>query len=768
MKKDEIRVGGLYTARVSGRYVTVRVDTIRECGGYDQAVYDVTNLTTGRKATFRSAAKFRSGVVPGNGPQPLSYHGEEADPLRPESEVEASAELEGEQRSDPTPALTAEVQPADTNQQLGTATLATPTAGVANIANLITAARKGRAAGSPVAGMVPNAEQESILDAATADGLKVLVIGAGAGTGKTATLKMLEQVLQGTGQYTAFNASLVAESKTKFVKASCNTTHSLAFREVGKRYAHRLNSERVKSYQIARTLGIDALTLTLKGMGSPDPDTGKPTDKLKVLQPGFLAGQVIVAIRRFCQSADPRITSAHLKYIDGIESTTGTKGENNDKVRAYLLPFCEIAWADMVDTNGTLPFSHDVYVKIWQLGTGKDRPVIAADYILLDEYQDTAPVFVSILQQQTQALIILVGDDNQRIYEWRGAINAGDEFPDAERRLLGQSYRFGQIIADVANAVLATLDDPTDLVMRGNPSISSRVDTVAAPRCYLYRTNAGAISRVMTCVAASQRPALIGGKTYVEDMVRWMQAAIDLQAKRGTTHPELSCFESWAEVVEYSKTDEGDDLRLLVKLVDEFGAQKIRDALRDMPKEEDADCVISTAHKSKGREWESVKLGGDFPTINKMGDSDRRLLYVAATRAKLVLDISECPPFCGAQEGRNEGDLACNGRAVPGLEIAYTVPMPTTAEVVQVVQSLAAAAIPAALPTTAPANGTSNGKTGEDEYTWANMSDGWRVRGPRDASGKRVTVTRRNGSTSQVLLGKVTHKLGDLWFYEVG
>ena len=65
MKKDEIRVGGLYLAKVSGNVVTVRVDTIRISGPYfagggrEVTVYDVTNLSTGRKTTFRSAAKFR-------------------------------------------------------------------------------------------------------------------------------------------------------------------------------------------------------------------------------------------------------------------------------------------------------------------------------------------------------------------------------------------------------------------------------------------------------------------------------------------------------------------------------------------------------------------------------------------------------------------------------------------------------------------------------------------------------------------------------------
>ncbi len=64
MKAKEIVVGGKYVARISGKLTTVRVDQIRARGpigrvARETIVYDVTNLSTGRKTTFRSAAKFR-------------------------------------------------------------------------------------------------------------------------------------------------------------------------------------------------------------------------------------------------------------------------------------------------------------------------------------------------------------------------------------------------------------------------------------------------------------------------------------------------------------------------------------------------------------------------------------------------------------------------------------------------------------------------------------------------------------------------------------
>ena len=71
MKAKDIVLGGKYVAKVSGKLTTVRVDAIREVSHYagtsygsaskyrEQTVYDVTNLTTGRKTVFRSAAKFQ-------------------------------------------------------------------------------------------------------------------------------------------------------------------------------------------------------------------------------------------------------------------------------------------------------------------------------------------------------------------------------------------------------------------------------------------------------------------------------------------------------------------------------------------------------------------------------------------------------------------------------------------------------------------------------------------------------------------------------------
>jgi hypothetical protein len=567
--------------------------------------------------------------------------------------------------------------------------------------------------------MKPTIEQQAIIDAAK-QCPRVIVIAAGAGAGKTSTLKMLEDELKGRIQYTAFNSSLVSESKTKFRRAACNTTHSLAFRAVGRDYAHRLNGRRVKSEEVARMLGIVDMVVD-----TVDLATNEPT--VKTLQAGYLAGQVLVAIRRFCQSADAKVETKHFRHIAGIDAKPSTA--NNDRVKACLLPYAKAAWADMAATDGQMPFTHDVYVKVWQLG----RPVIAADYILLDEAQDTAEVMLDVLRQQDHAKLILVGDDNQSIYEWRGAVNAMAAFDGAPRKLLSQSFRFGQKIADVANAILATLEVPTDLVMRGLPSIASEVCVVEKPTCVLCRTNAGAVSMVLRAIGDGLRPHMVG---KVDDVVDFVRGAKLLQDNQPTRHQDLCCFASWKEVQAYAKTDEGEELKLMVKLIDEFGCGEIIDALDNMPKEQDADLVVSTAHKSKGREWDSVKLAGDFPTVDKMCDADRRLLYVAATRAKLALDVSDCPTF--GQKG-----------IVVEYSEAQDLPV--------------APATPAVTPSMTPTPETET-RQATACYTWARHDGAWAIRGPKGAEGA-VEVVRKDGSRSTKRIGKVLREMGDVAIY---
>ena len=57
MKKRDVKIKGVYTAKVSGTVVRVRIESESQYGGWD-----ATNLTTGRGVRIKTAARLREEV----------------------------------------------------------------------------------------------------------------------------------------------------------------------------------------------------------------------------------------------------------------------------------------------------------------------------------------------------------------------------------------------------------------------------------------------------------------------------------------------------------------------------------------------------------------------------------------------------------------------------------------------------------------------------------------------------------------------------------
>lgn len=485
-------------------------------------------------------------------------------------------------------------------------------------------------------GFTPTDEQQAAL-VIFARG-QSMVIEAGAGTGKTSTLRLLAASTPRPVQYVAFNKAIVTEAEASMpANVRCNTAHSLAYRAVGKTFAARLrSSRRMRSMDIARLLGIDPLVIPVNG-------------EARRLSPGFLAGLAMAAVGRFCQTADAAPGAAHVPYVDGIDVPVAGPGgterrgwANNREVARWIEPALRKAWADIAKPSGVLPFKHDHYLKLWQLS----GPTIPADVILFDEAQDANPTLAAVIAAQTHAQVVYVGDSQQAIYEWTGAVNALAGFAAEARAMLTSSFRFGPEIAGEANRVLSMIPGADlRLVGAGGPG---QVAPVSKPDVILCRTNAKAVEEALAARQAGRRPHVVGGGV---EILRFARAARDLMEGRRTEHPDLACFDTWLEVVEYVATDEqGGDLALGVNLVDKYGVEGIEAALANMPAETSADIVISTAHKAKGRQWGAVSLATDFPTgrNRKTGEpeipspAELRLLYVAVTRAQRALDVAGC------------------------------------------------------------------------------------------------------------------------------
>lgn len=478
--------------------------------------------------------------------------------------------------------------------------------------------------------MKPTDEQQAAIDVfATGDHL---ILEAGAGTGKTSTLKLLAEVTTDRGIYVAYNRSIADEAASKFPRnVQCRTAHSLAYRAVGHEFKDRLGGGFQPWWKVTKALGFDS------PLHAGD----------RVLSTITLARLTMEMVSNFCNSADAQLRLGHRPFVDGLV-TTGDDGEPVDfhpLLAEYLLPHAQRAWENLQDPSNVespVKFSHDHYLKMWQLAS----PRIDAEFILFDEAQDANPVIADIVHNQTEnTQVVAVGDRAQAIYGWRGAVDFMENgLPGAERRFLSQSWRFGQAVADNANLWLEQLDTP--LRLTGNPGITSAInDFIERPRAVLCRSNAGALQALLNAQAIDQKAHLVGGAT---DIGKFCDAVVELQTKGKTFHRDLIAFESWNEVVEYVKESKASagDLGTWVNILEKHGVETVRHAVKTMTPEDLAEVTISTAHKAKGREWDTVRISDDFaPPVDKetgepkpLSSADIMLRYVAVTRAKLELE----------------------------------------------------------------------------------------------------------------------------------
>ena len=473
----------------------------------------------------------------------------------------------------------------------------------------------------------PTPEQAEILEAFKTQ--EDLVIQAGAGTGKTKTLQFLGESGNRRGVYLAYNRAIADDAKGRFPSnVACSTAHSLAFRTVGRDYAARLNSPRMPARVVAERLRItEPLYLGLGG----------PVDEEKEIPEVQLARIVMETVSHFCNSASSQIGSGH------IRAPVGMAQKHWAQLAEVVVPLAEQVWLDLMNKNdGRFKFEHDHYLKIWALS----NPRIQCDFLMLDEAQDANPVLAAVVENQNHCQRVLVGDSNQAIYGWRGAIDAMEEWTGTQK-FLSQSFRFGPNLAGEANKWLTLLN--SELRLTGWEKLTTEVvdeesgtaSNMGKPDAVLCRTNAGAIAQAIQWIGKGYTPALVGGT----DVIRRLALAADsLKRGRRTEHPDLFMFKDWTEVQEYVKEDAGGgDLRVFVKMVDDYGTEMLIETVDNMADESKADIVISTAHRAKGREWKKVKVADDFRQPDEkhpMTKEDAMLAYVTVTRAKEMLDRS--------------------------------------------------------------------------------------------------------------------------------
>lgn len=524
---------------------------------------------------------------------------------------------------------------------------------------------------------------------------EVLLVKARAGTGKSFTLRAIAQrhtdlrIL-----YLAFNKPIQEAAQQSFPSnVKCVTTHALAYPFFGRKYRDAGKLGFVNPADV-----MDLLSL-------------EPTR----------AREVLYTVENFLRSDALEIGEQHVPA-----------GSPAGPHRAGTVQFARQVWASMKDIGGKLKMTHDGYFKLFHLS----KPDLSREFdlVLFDEAQDANEVLLDLILDQSCRLI-LVGDEHQSIYAFRGALNALEEVEADDELFLSMSFRYGKGIADLATTLLAGLKGDTLPILGLGPVPTSWAADRNKPYAVISRTNATVFAEAVSLLGRAKFH-IIGvekdkdGNPVYAPFEKLIDVRHILSGRNDLVRdPFLKRYKTQARLEEYAGSTDDKELLMLLKIARDYG-EKVHTLVQQIKAEMVADqakahVTLSTAHRSKGLEFAQVVLTSDFeefvaedgrvrPADTEELVQEANLLYVAATRAMHALEVNrqiaeiqvslaragfQLPQPTAAQLAAAEAAIA----AQAAIETASDAAADTTTQAAEVADAAIARAQAANIPASAAA-----------------------------------------------------------------
>jgi UvrD-like helicase C-terminal domain/AAA domain len=252
-----------------------------------------------------------------------------------------------------------------------------------------------------------------------------------------------------------------------------------------------------------------------------------------------IVGAALRAVQKFTVSDDDEISEKHFKEI-GIENPSPD-----------LINLAKTMWADKTSSDGKLSITNNDITKKWALTRpdlsqgGREFPPL--DLIFFDEAQDMNPVLSKVIRDQN-IQVVYVGDSNQAIYGFRGAV---DELNNVETTFdlpLTQSWRFGPQVASVANRFLFLLGSKYRVRGGGPEAEILSPGEMTEPDAILSRTVLGSLTAALDELSKGRRVAT--GKAMRKDIIDLVDSvrALRMGQPGKVRHPDVAKYSSWDEM----------------------------------------------------------------------------------------------------------------------------------------------------------------------------------------------------------------------------
>lgn len=404
---------------------------------------------------------------------------------------------------------------------------------------------------------------------------EILKVQACAGSGKTSTLIEIARANpKAKILYTAFNKAVINEAKHKFPKnVEVKTWHSLAYQKI---------------------------------VANNDYKTINKLDYFDLQIPLNLNKYEYFALNK------------------QLKTFLCSKGKEftNDLIKNLFL----------LIKDGEIPYTHDIYLKEFQMLPKEQRGIETYDFILLDEAQDTNEVQLDIFLDNNCKKII-VGDTYQNIYGFRGTneVNALEENLNVKYdKRLSYSFRCRQEILDKACFFINKYRGKNERLI-SQYSINNGKKT----QSFITRTNAEIIDII------AKQSAEYNVSKYKIKLIRepkeLFKASKNILYFKNNDRDKISSefkrflqFDDLDSLKEYAQDDNDIETLKGIELVKKYGNKlfELENIANDMYETNDFNLIVTTAHTAKGLEWDKVALHNDFCELAKLKEG---LMYESSS-----------------------------------------------------------------------------------------------------------------------------------------
>jgi superfamily I DNA/RNA helicase len=467
--------------------------------------------------------------------------------------------------------------------------------------------------------MEPTQEQQDILDADKSSN-RNLMINALAGTGKSATLKLLDiaHTKSEARLYLVFSKrnqlEAVAAQKAEEFSAltSIKTFNGLGHGIWAKAIAHPIALDKSKS----RTLWAELV----KELNRTDANDAWKC--YSVVMDGMEKAKALGYVPSDVKRVTPLITRSDLHHAMD-ETPDEYAAELIDQLlresirRAYL---------------GLIDFNDQIYMPALFGGPFPKFP-----RIMVDEYQDQSPVNHALLARLVRERIIGVGDPHQNIYGFRGAkaggMAAAVETYSMTELPLSVSFRCPQAIVEAARWRVPHFQWSKP---GGEVNELERMDGSSFPddSTIICRNNAPLLRIAFRLISVGRSVHVVGSELGPRLVAIMKKLGPDSMSRKDL----IDAIEFWREQKLMANSKSANDLADCMRVFADHGATlSSAVSYAEHLFAQQGTIRLLTGHKSKGLEFPNVYWLD--PSLCDNREQDRNLAYVITTRSENKLNM---------------------------------------------------------------------------------------------------------------------------------